>query len=888
MQDSYSVNLGFLREALVKIAIREGWQYKYAKFGKQGRSTQSLFVHSINTFSLAQILSKLLFNLSPQESLLSSVAAFFHDYQKANEKWQRAAIDFIEGRSTSNRDFAHDSGSLAMLAELRRMLEKVDVLAGTDLASQSERILRIVVYTHDAINSAAALKRKQEVGSLDTLTKVVRLCDSIASIKNAEDIKTKERDPDIPSGKQVVFEHHSVSVIRGVISSFLNEAAVELMRELGYTPLLHFGSSTAYIRIGEGITLKNPKERMKQLLLEQFRKFQDSDIYGRGMVKAVVGPLPATKWPAIHLIREDDVRVILGDISSQPFANKDEAFGKQYFEESAEKDAKKGDSGNVDALRHFVKVTRSTSQDVIIAAMVSDFNLLVYVADFVKRYSELVECANMSNEYTKNVNSWLSKDLGDFILDDIKGISHTTPASERVRVVEKLWRIGNGDLHKSADRREQILQNSIRLLVRIIKEYRDFAPPLIEDEVVTELLSDIQYIPVNLSSGNDVRELSTKISNRYQQGKSSADRLCSFCSLTSIADAPAGLFGDGSEKFSNTLQGGVRIGSKRKAQVCNLCMLEGTLRAFFFGSPPFGTMLLLPDLSLSPDGFRIWSNAVKDTIRSEHIGLGIGRSWNMLKVYEHLSSGKTLDSSSELMRMLMPTKGEIAALAEHLSQLREFPDEVGYTALLESGVPESFETLARAHIENLIEIDPHIMESFEPKYRSQRSSCFTASHVITFLKDAPSESKDEAPSTSALRLYLMALVLSDIFHARVVFINGYQPFLQTAIEGMVSVDMPAPAEIALTNLGFGHTINLHEMPSALRRLSSLIRIGMTYTKGLGKDRLLRLSSMNRGAILRRVETEGGTKMKSREKQLLLALLENMPVKAGDKWTTEVI
>ena len=357
------------------------------------------------------------------------------------------------------------------------------------------------------------------MGSLDSLTRVVRLCDSVASIKNAETIKTKERDPDIPAGKKVVFEHHSVSVIRGVISSFLNEAVVELMQELGYIPLLHFGSSTAYIRTGEETTLKEPKKRMKQLISEQFRKFQDSDIYKRGMVKAVVGPLPATKWPGIHLIRVDDVSVILQDISSQPLANKDEAFGKQYFEESVEKDTKKGNTENADALRHFVKATRSTSQDVIIAAMVSDFNLLIYVADFIKRYLEFAECAKKREEYTKNVNSWLSKELGDFVLDDMNGISHTTPASERVKVVEKLWRIGTEDFHKSADRRERILKNCIKLLARIIKEYSDSAPHLIEDDVITQLLGDIQYVPVILNPGNDIRELSTKIANRYKQGR---------------------------------------------------------------------------------------------------------------------------------------------------------------------------------------------------------------------------------------------------------------------------------------------------------------------------------------------------------------------------------
>ena len=635
------------------------------------------------------------------------------------------------------------------------------------------------------------------------------------------------------------------------------------------------------MRINDMIHLENPRARLKDLVLQQFKKFQDSDVYERGLVKAVVGPVTQTNWPAIHLVRENDVEIIINSISSQPLTNKNEEFGEQYFEQSKEKDKKKDGTPNIDALEKFVTATGSKSRNVIIAEMVSDFNLLIYVADFIKRYREFAEINDKVEDYEKDVNKWLSMNLGNFVLEDMNKISNTTPAYNRAADIEKLWCIGTKNLHKSKNRRDEIVSGSTKLLKTIVKHYAVLAPPLIEDEVFAGLIGDIKHLPVDLAYGDEVRKISESVATRYRKGKSSTERLCNLCSLEGAIDAPAGLFGDGSQKFSNKLEGGARFGAGKKAQVCYLCMLEGTLRAFFFGSPPYGSFLLFPDLSLSPDGFTLWSNAIKNTVRTEHVGLGICRSWNMRNVYEHLSQGKNLDTSAELVRMMSPTIQETKRLADFLSENREFPDEVDYDLQENGDIDNTFEAIAKAHLTSQIAIDRFLMNDYDPKYRSQRSSYFTASHAITFLKDAPREEKDEAPSTSVIRIQLMALILSDIFHARVVFVEGYQPFTQFDINGMIRIEMPAPAENALKSLGLNTQIRLHELPYALKRLASVTRLAMTFAKGLGKDRLLKLCSMNRGAILRRVDLESGNKMKSWEKQLLLELLENLPAKAGE-------
>ena len=130
-----TVDSDALREALVKVAISQGWQHKYAKFGK---TTQSLFVHSVNAYSLARILGPKIFDLTNEKSILVSVAAFFHDYQKAEDRWQKAAIRFMEGEHPPKRDFAHDSGSSEKLAELRKLLDEVDSKTGTNLKSDAE------------------------------------------------------------------------------------------------------------------------------------------------------------------------------------------------------------------------------------------------------------------------------------------------------------------------------------------------------------------------------------------------------------------------------------------------------------------------------------------------------------------------------------------------------------------------------------------------------------------------------------------------------------------------------------------------------------------------------------------------------------------------------
>jgi hypothetical protein len=93
---------------------------------------------------------------------------------------------------------------------------------------------------------------------------------------------------------------------------------------------------------------------------------------------------------------------------------------------------------------------------------------------------------------------------------------------------------------------------------------------------------------------------------------------------------------------------------------------------------------------------------------------------------------------------------------------------------------------------------------------------------------------------------------------------------------MVRIQVPAPATMALTNLGISRGTKLHELKDALQKLSALVLISLGYVEDLGKDRLLRLATMNRGAILRRSELEDWSKIKDWEKRRLIELLEVLP------------
>ncbi|MHA1859367.1 MAG: hypothetical protein ACTSUU_07980, partial [Candidatus Thorarchaeota archaeon] len=70
-------------------------------------------------------------------------------------------------------------------------------------------------------------------------------------------------------------------------------------------------------------------------------------------------------------------------------------------------------------------------------------------------------------------------------------------------------------------------------------------------------------------------------------------------------------------------------------------------------------------------------------------------------------------------------------------------------------------------------------------------------------------------------------------------------------------------------------VGLEELRSALQKLSALTLIAMWHVEKLGKDRLLRLASMNRGAILRRSQMEDPQKFRKRVRRLM-KLLEVLP------------
>jgi hypothetical protein len=866
-----------LEQALIKEALKQKWQYKYAKFGQQ---TQSLFVHSINVFSVARTIGKYLFDLDDDELYLVCATAFLHDYQKTNETWQKAAKAFMKGIKHDESHFKHDSGTDEMLAKLQGILQNVsqELYNDNTLLLLSKRILNIIVYTHDAANRAEASKRKREVGSIDPLTKIVRLSDSIASIKELKDIVRKSKDPDISLEKKVEFDYHEISVVRGVISCFLNEAVVELMKAAGYIPLLYFGNGATYILIGEPNHIENPRKKIREFLEDQFQEFQKSDVYQQGISNAAIGDLAATKWPCIHLVREEDMPILVQYIANLSATNKKLKFGDKYYEDQIKK--KNGET-NKKVLDEFVTASGSSSRSAILADMTSDFNLLVYVFDFVKRYRDFIIDKDLRSQYEKKVNKWLEEYLGEYTIDSISSISHTSSPPERVSCVSALWKFGTEELHKSKKRKEVLLNGCISLLKKIVKNYSKFAPPLLDDLVSNQLLSEVRHLPSGLAITEGIRELSDSVFSRYSKGKSEKKRLCNLCGFVGEDDAPAGLFGDGSEKFTNFLPGGLKLGKNKKAQVCPLCMLEATIRAFYFPAAPHGTIFVLPDISISPSAYQLWSKTIDDFVRTEHLGMSLGKSWNMLEVYKALKKGDILDTSKTLINLLRPTKKELKHLAKFLSEKRESPDEIDYEKLTDIELEMSFEEIAKAHVRKLIEIDPYLMEEYTPNSKVQRSSLFTPSYCITFLRDPIKDVRDEANSTSALRTYLLSLILAEVFHARVVFMEGYQPLEHFELRGRVEVQMPAPAENALRNMGIGKKVETHQIPGILRKMASVVLISMSYVKNLGKDRLLRLMSMNRGAILRRAQMEAKPPLIQKAKRDLLSLLENIPAKVGE-------
>ncbi|MCF2138268.1 MAG: type I-D CRISPR-associated protein Cas10d/Csc3 [Candidatus Thorarchaeota archaeon] len=861
-----------IRRGLISMALDQQWNFKYAKFGREHK--QSLFVHALNTFSVTKVLAENLFDLDTDSVIIACLAGFLHDYQKADEKWQSAALSFMSGKRVQGSAFSHDDGSDDQRSRLVDLLQQAEAAMDpghtVKISQFADRILNIIVYTHDTQNRADAARRKKQVGPIDALVPVVRLSDAIASIKTPAEILRRAHDLDLPTDKTVSFEYHELSMIRGLTTTFLNQALLELMKECGYIPLLYFGSGTVYLVVGEPTIPDNVMERLEELLDDQVTTFQGTTFYKTHITNAVIGPLTQTTWPCVHLADVNSIPQILAHISNMPTTNKDKKYGKSLYDSAKAK--------HKPAVETFLKQI-GADRDETLAEMGSDFSFLIYVASFLKEYQDIAKAAGVIDEYTADVNDWLKALLGEFDLELCsKKIKNTADLTTRVEIITKLWQVGTKDLHRlpREKKRKILIKNYETLMVRVLKKYKRYAPPIFSETSKKLLFADVAHVPFVLLSDTEIRSQADGPSKRYQAGKEKSRRICSLCGAVAEDTAPAPLFGDGSEKFSNFLPAGVSIGSGKKAQVCDLCIAEGTLRALFFPSPPATTFIVLPDLSLSPELAKQWADGVQSFAMREKIGLSSSRVWNMTDIYKLLARGEIVNNATDLSDLLHPTKQRVDDLAKHLRNDAGKPENVGYRDLVGIGKLETFEEIARAHLHGDIEIEPDHLMDFQMPQPLQSSTYLTPNHLFMFLRNPPYEDKEESKSTTAIRTYFMAMLLAVVYHARVITMEGFQPISDFTLKGLVRTQLPAPASIALASYGITEEMPLSNVKDALQKLAAVTLITLYQVKKLGKDRLLRILSMNRGAILRRAQTELGEKLKGGTRRRLVNWLDVLP------------
>ena len=843
-------------QALIAEAIDRDWQHKYAKFANRGRKSQSLYVHAVNAFSVVRIIGSKLFDLPANDRLVASVAGFLHDYQKAYPEWQDMVLRFINGVSERDDDFSHDDGSPESLQILEELLgsaqRRMKVLPAPDfLTRNSSRILNIVVYTHDSENQSVSLRRRSEVGAIDYLARVVRLGDSIASKKDIEEIASLNHDPDVPSNKRVVFDYHKISGIRGILSSFLNEALNKLMEEAGYTPILYFGNGTAYLLVGEKREVRAPRDRLYELIDLEVEEFQKSDVYSEGLIKAAIGNYTQTKWPCIQAVRSIDIRNLFEHISGLPGANRKGSDGEAIYKKISQK-------SNVKKIADAFLLKSGESSMEIFSAMLSDFYVFAYFADFIKNYYEFAKTDENFGAFKTDLDTWISQVVGLSGYDELSQISHTTKDDLKIQSISQIWNLEHDSLHKLPNRREIILARFIEIIEKMLNKYRHLCPPFVQPQVKDILLADIYAAPVNLIHDIDFRKTSRMTSDTYEEGKHAKTRICNLCGTRSFQTAIAGLTGDGSEKFTNFLPAGISISGNKKAVLCQACVAEATIRSFFFGTAPAQSIIVLPDLAMSPEMNLNWAQQLQYLLIMERVGLNIGRSWNMQDVYQRILAGSIGDATKLVHYFLRASNPKVKDLTKFLKEERDDPHKIRFKEILAKPPSITHESLAEYHLTGKIEIDNRLMGRYDTPTRNQYSCYFTPSHLFLFQQSPLKEGSDrESDSSSSIRLLLMSLIMAEIYSGRVLIQDGFHPIADLSVDGLVRMKLPAPASVALAKIGIDDIIRLHESKQVLQKLSALVLVSQRYVEKLGKDRLLRIVSMNRGAILRRAQMESG-------------------------------
>ena len=594
------------RTKAVEFMLNRGWKKQTAK---RRNFEQSLFDHTvIEIDALITLLPLLQHTFSPplteseEQVLLTSVLA--HDAGKELPEWQEYVMGRGEFLSDVNRELAEE-----VVPELASQL------GFSEVEEMLSSVLLHMRYERTPANVTNRLLFGQHTNSRwKTLADIVDAVDNLCSAKG------------LFAGLQCVTEKTCISnhlhtfyhlvQMRGVSTTLLHRAAIDVFIECGWSPLLHYSNGTIYVASSATQPLEPSVDEIQAQMAEGIEKAMP-----REMAKFIVGSPLQSMMPKVDLFDHQDLKECLKIaarcINRTTFRNKPESARRKTVADYLKR---KGDDSPIDENKLALETDRigiaqpemcvfkffkTALADSLLGKQVTSEAEEIY-ADFAegsgKRKAPKVNPQSVARAEYDAV-------FGEGAYADLQSTSTLMPARDMALTVDRFWslegsRFGLNVLKIGSllddDKREEILINT---LVDIADKVYTTIPA--ENRPTRATSEDIAqcFMPdlIHPSPKLDLDELITQQIQAYGETKANARKdkglhLCPICNQTFDGGTKAKAdFVGNPEGHTNR---GVSHGGAGQIVICETCKYERFLQQLLLGSQVADLLILFPRMNI--------------------------------------------------------------------------------------------------------------------------------------------------------------------------------------------------------------------------------------------------------------------------------------------------
>jgi hypothetical protein len=844
--------------------LERGWKQKVAK---RRQFDQSLFEHTLVELDVALQLLPLLkqlnhFDLSLEEEQILIVSIVAHDVGKEKPEWQ----EYILGK----RGFVSDIDP-----ELTKIV-LVDLCERLGFSNLDKKIIAVIEncvnlhMRHERGDANVISALFQGTDRWYTLANLVFHIDNICSAKGLFEAKAALERSIL--AKHLKTSYHQV-VIRGVSTTALHSAALEIFEESGWIPLLHFSDATLYVCSADGTMQEPAAEKIESRMVEILK-----NATGRDATQFIVGSPTANILPKPELFEFKEIRTYLVAATKK--------IGRKSFITNYQREKIKVLSGRKAAAgrgkskakviedywklagKSGIKYSSEMDHD---AERISNAQPEMVAFKFFK--------AAMKPDFIGNDGIKIAQEEYDIIFGSgswnaLLGTSTLMPDKDMAKVVDRFWQLQGQQFNIAAKQIEELApEKRTELLINILtkianKVYESISEKpsrtTLASEMAEKFIQDLIYPAIQL----DIIKLARTQMEFYYLSKPFAGKqtkkaryICPICNAPFEEGTKASSdFVDKPESHTNR---GISHGQFGYITVCNTCKYERILRQLLLGKRAAELIVIFPRMNIGPNAGKLLVRKAQALYDKSYI-LMVGdtedpdrRLW--LAFTSFIASqvlGRDLYqlNADQLVNMLTYRSGKEARRSNE-RKLRKALMEVYEEDLVganddwgtdfsswEEAVAAVYSNKVKAHTAKEIRADVYRL------FPQMQIVCQTP-HMIMYPISYPIMLDKDSETNAALRRTFISLILGLSMDASVAIVRDSDQIDFQGGEGVAFV----PPVAAVRELIGANWIPLSEAERWLKfiGISSILASAGQYSERSGLFEVM--TSPTAGHVLRRIE-----------------------------------